>query len=86
LREHIEQLPQTRSLIRRPLEARLATSLLNAVQLAEVNEFVRRDSEGRRANLENLLSQLTCELGMLSDTLTRQYFSQAAPSRQLSVP
>ena len=43
LREHIEQLPQSRSLIRRPTEARIATSLLTAVQLAEVTRVhVRR--------------------------------------------
>ena len=86
LREHIEQLPQSRALIRRPPEARIATSLLTAVQLAEVADFVRRDAEGRRANLEKLLSRLTSELGLLSETLTRQYFSQAVPTRQFSVP
>jgi uncharacterized circularly permuted ATP-grasp superfamily protein/uncharacterized alpha-E superfamily protein len=86
LREHVEQLPQSRSLIRRPAEARIATSLLTAVQLAEVAEFVRRDAEGRRANLDSLLQRLTNELGLLSETLTRQYFSQAAPSRPFSAP
>jgi uncharacterized circularly permuted ATP-grasp superfamily protein/uncharacterized alpha-E superfamily protein len=86
LREHIEQLPQSRSLTRRPPEARIATSLLTAVQLAEVTEFMCGDTEGRRTNLEKLLSRLTSELALLSDTLTRQYFSQAMQSRQLSVP
>jgi uncharacterized circularly permuted ATP-grasp superfamily protein/uncharacterized alpha-E superfamily protein len=86
LREHIEQLPQSRSLIRRPPEARIATSLLTSVQLAEVSEFMCNDAEGRRANLEKLLSRLTSELALLSSTLTRQYFSQAVPSRQFSVP
>ncbi len=86
LREHIEQLPQSRSLIRRPAEARIATSLLTAVQLAEVAEFMCGDTEGKRTNLEKLLNRLTGELGLLSETLTRQYFSQAMPSRQLSVP
>ena len=59
LREHVEQLPQSRSLIRRPTEARIATSLLTAVQLAEVSEFMCSDAEGRRANLEKLLNRLT---------------------------
>ncbi len=86
LREHIEQLPQSRSLIRRPPEARIATSLLTAVQLAEVTEFMCSDAEGRRTNLEKLLNRLTSELALLSETLTRQYFSQAMPSRQFSVP
>jgi uncharacterized alpha-E superfamily protein len=86
LREHIEQLPQSRSLIRRPPEARIATSLLTAVQLAEVSEFMCGGAEGRRTNLEKLLNRLTSELVLLSDTLTRQYFSQAMPARQLPVP
>jgi uncharacterized circularly permuted ATP-grasp superfamily protein/uncharacterized alpha-E superfamily protein len=86
LRGHVEQLPRSRALIRRPPEARIATSLLTAVQLAEVAEFMCTDAEGRRANLENLLNRLTSELALLSETLTRQYFSQAMASRQFSVP
>ena len=86
LLEHIEHLPGSRSLIRRPAEARIAISLLTAVQLAEVREFMAANSEGWRANLENLLNRLTSELRLLSETLTRQYFSQAVPARQFSVP
>ena len=86
LREHIEHLPGSRSLIRRPAEARIAISLLTAVQLAEVREFMSANSEGWRANLENFLNRLTSELRLLSETLTRQYFSQAVPARQFSVP
>lgn len=86
LREHIDQLPGSRSLIRRPAEARIAISLLTAVQLAEVREFMCVDEEGRRANLENLLNRLTGELRLLSETLTRQYFNQTVASRQFSVP
>ena len=44
------------------------------------------NSEGWRANLENLLNRLTSGLRLLSETLTRQYFSQAVPARQFSVP
>jgi uncharacterized circularly permuted ATP-grasp superfamily protein/uncharacterized alpha-E superfamily protein len=86
LREHMEHLPGSRSLIRRPAEARIAISLLTAVQLAEVREFMWANSEGWRANLENFLNRLTSELRLLSETLTRQYFSQAVPARQFSVP
>ena len=86
LREHVEQLPGTRSLIRRPAEARIAISLLTAVQLAEVREFMTVNSDGVRANLDAFLTRLTSELKLLSETLTRQYFSQAVPSRQFSVP
>ena len=84
LHEHIEHLPGSRSPIRRAPEARIAISLLTAVQLAEVREFMCANSEGRRANLEILLNRLTSELRLLSETLTRQYFSQAVASRQFS--
>jgi uncharacterized alpha-E superfamily protein len=86
LRDHIDRLPGSRSQIRRAPESRIAISLLTAVQLAEVREFIDANPEGWRANLEILLNRLTSELRLLSETLTRQYFSQAAASRQFSVP
>ena len=84
LREHVDQLPGTRSRIRRPAEARQALSLLTGVQLAEAHDVMVEDSTGRRANLEVLLDRLTSELWSLSDTLTQEYFSQAVPSRQFA--
>jgi uncharacterized circularly permuted ATP-grasp superfamily protein/uncharacterized alpha-E superfamily protein len=86
LREHMEHLPASRSSIRRAPEARLAISLLTAVQLAEVRDLGCQDGHGRRTNLENLLSRLSSGLRSLSETLTREYFSQAGPSRRFSVP
>jgi uncharacterized alpha-E superfamily protein len=84
LREHIDELPETQSLIRRPADARLALSLLTAVQLTEVRELVRTDSAGRWANLETLLNRLAADLRQLSEMLTRSYFNHAVASRQLS--
>jgi uncharacterized alpha-E superfamily protein len=84
LREHIDELPETQSLIRRPADARLALSLLTAVQLTEVRELVRTDAAGRWANLETLLSRLAADLRQLSEMLTRSYFNHAVASRQLS--
>jgi uncharacterized alpha-E superfamily protein len=86
LREHIDQLPDTQSLIRRPTEAHIAVRLATAVQLADVSELVRADERGRWANLEDLLSRLAYELRVLSETLTRAYFNRAISSRQLSAP
>ena len=85
LHEHIEHLPGSRSSVRRAPEARFAISLLSAVQLAEVREFMRANPEGWRADLEILLNRLTSELRLLSEALTRQYFSQAVASRHFSV-
>jgi uncharacterized circularly permuted ATP-grasp superfamily protein/uncharacterized alpha-E superfamily protein len=79
LREHIEQLPGSQTAIRRPREARLALSLYTAVQLADVREMAR-SHETREAFLEKLAADLT----LLSETLTRAYFSHAIQSRQLA--
>jgi uncharacterized circularly permuted ATP-grasp superfamily protein/uncharacterized alpha-E superfamily protein len=86
LHAHMEHLPGSRSPVGRPPEARIAISLLTAVQLAEASDFMCANSEGWRTNLEIFLKRLTSELRLLSDTLTRQYFSQAIASRQFSVP
>jgi uncharacterized circularly permuted ATP-grasp superfamily protein/uncharacterized alpha-E superfamily protein len=86
LREHVEHLPASRSLIRRPPEARTAISLLTAVQLVEVRELTCVSPQGRRTNLESLLNRLAGELRLLSETLTRDYFNQALPSRQFAEP
>jgi uncharacterized circularly permuted ATP-grasp superfamily protein/uncharacterized alpha-E superfamily protein len=79
LREHIDQLPGSQNVIRRPAEARMALSLLTTVQLADVRELARDDA-GRVA----LLDRLAEDLSRFSDTLTRAYFSHAAQSRQLA--
>ena len=81
--DHINQLPGSTSMIRRPAEARLALSLLTSVQLAEIRECMPSDSGGHRTNLENLLNRLTSDLRLLSETLTREYFYHSGPSRQL---
>jgi uncharacterized alpha-E superfamily protein len=86
LREHVDQLPESQSRSRRPVEARLALSLVTSVQLAEVPELVRPDADGRWSNLETLLNRLAGDLRLLSETLTRVYFSHSIPSRQLSAP
>jgi uncharacterized alpha-E superfamily protein len=86
LHEHIDRLPGSWSPIHRAPESRIAISLLTAVQLAEAREFTVTNSDGRRENLEILLNRLTGELQSLSETLTRQYFSQAVASHQFSDP
>ena len=79
LREHIEQLPGSQTAIRRPREARLALSLYTAVQLADVREMARSHE-----TLEAFLEKLAADLTLLSETLTRAYFSHAIQSRQLA--
>lgn len=85
LRDHIDQLPGTLNAIRRPPEARLALSLLTTVQLADVRELARAE-EGAPGAREALLAKLAADLTLLSENLTRAYFSHAAHSRPLTGP
>ncbi len=86
LREHIERLPGSQGPSRRAPEARIAISLLTAVQLAEAGELMSAGMEGSRANLKDLLNRVGADLRSLTEALTREYFNQAAASRQFSVP
>lgn len=83
LREHIAELPGSKTSIRRPAEERLALSLLNTVQLADVRELGRTGSHAAAEAREGLLGKLIADLSLLSETLTRAYFSHAAQSRRL---
>ncbi len=83
LREHISELPGSKTSIRRPAEERLALSLLNTVQLVDVRELGRSGSRAAAEAREGLLGKLIADLGLLSETLTRAYFSHAAQSRRL---
>jgi uncharacterized alpha-E superfamily protein len=84
LREHVEQLPGSQAMNRRTSEARLALSLLTAVQLEEVRVLIAVDDQGRRSVLEDLLNRLTSELRQLSETLTREYFDHTISPRPFS--
>ncbi len=86
LQDDISQLPASHTTIRRPLEARLALSLLTGVQLADVRELVRDGATGTSAALESLFARLITDLIQLSETLTREYFSHSPQSRQLAAP
>ena len=79
----MSQLPGAKTAIRRTPEERLALSMQIAVQLADVRELVGSESTAPPEALEKLLSGLIKELGTLSDTLTRTYFSHAPQARRL---
>ena len=86
LREHIDELPESQAYVRRPAEARLALSMLTAVQLVDVEELAKPNSEGKWVNLDQFIARLQADLRLLSETLTRGYFDHVLPSRQLSAP
>jgi uncharacterized alpha-E superfamily protein len=83
LREHVGELPGSKTSIRRPAEERAALSLLNTVQLIDVRELSRSDKRGATEARDALLGKLIADLSILSDTLTRAYFSHAAQARRL---
>ncbi|MBL8175121.1 MAG: circularly permuted type 2 ATP-grasp protein, partial [Bryobacterales bacterium] len=86
LRQHIEQLPESQILARRPAEARIALDLLSTVQLANVRELAKADEQGKRGALDSLLSRLGFELRNLSETLSRRYLSHSIASRRMVAP
>jgi uncharacterized alpha-E superfamily protein len=83
LREHIGELPGSKTSTRRPAEERIALSLLNTVQLVDVRELARSGEVASAQAREALLEKLRTELSQLSEVLTRAYFSLAAQSRRL---
>jgi uncharacterized circularly permuted ATP-grasp superfamily protein/uncharacterized alpha-E superfamily protein len=83
LREHVEQLPEGSTPMRRSPEFRFATDALAAVQLAELSE-VARVVDGHRPGLEALADRLGEDLRGLSHALTQDYLTHAAPFRQLA--
>lgn len=80
LTEHIEQLPESKSLTRRPPEARLLLRLLTSVQLADVTELAAPET------LQTFLQKAGADLRQLSELLTRTYFNHAVASHRLSAP
>ena len=86
LKEDVDQLPASHISIRRPLEARQALALLTSVQLADVRELGRTDDAGAAAAREALFEKLAQDLGAISETISRAYFSHAMQSRQLAAP
>ncbi len=70
LRKHVDRLPESHPSSGNPREARLALSLLNSVLLAEAQELVNLP------DLSRFTTKLITDLTLLSDTLTRVYFTQ----------
>jgi uncharacterized circularly permuted ATP-grasp superfamily protein/uncharacterized alpha-E superfamily protein len=70
LRKHVDRLPESHPNSGNPREARLALSLLSSVQLAEAKELVNL------SDLDRFTARLDADLKLLSDTLTRVYFTQ----------
>jgi len=84
LRKHVDRLPESHPASGHPKEARLALSMLASIQLAEASELIRAGEDGRLADLEQFTARLTTDLTMLSEILSRVYFTHAVKSRPLT--
>jgi uncharacterized alpha-E superfamily protein len=84
LRKHVDRLPESHPPSGHPKEARLSLSMLTSIQLAEASELVQADKLDHLAALEDFTEQLSEDLGMLSEVLTRVYFTHAVRSRPLT--
>ena len=84
LRRHVKALPETPAPGRQSPESRLVTDAIAAIQLVDLDALCAVDDNGRRPELVALLDRLQGDLGGLSDALTRDYLTHAAPVRHLA--
>ncbi len=75
LRKHVDRLPESHPPSGTPREARLALKLLTSVQLAETEELVKL------SYLDELTAKMEEDLGLLSDTISRVYFTHQLRSQ-----
>ena len=73
--QHLKALPQASQQAAANEEQRLALDLQTRVQLAKVNELARPDANGRRPELQELLSFAIASLPKLNEAITRRYFN-----------
>jgi len=83
LTDDVEHLPRDDTRPGRSPEQRLMLSSLTTLRLADVEQLAQTDAHGRRAVLEELLSQLTRALPALSEAITQNYLSHLQTSRHL---
>ncbi len=75
LSAHIDALPQTGNAAGRTEVQRTALAMLNEVRLADVVRLAETDGSGRRPALTALLEAQVGRIPLLSDAITRRYFS-----------
>jgi uncharacterized alpha-E superfamily protein len=73
--EHLHALPQASPHAPHNEEQRLILDLLTRVRLAKVTSLDHADAEGKRPELQELLSNLISGLPKLSEAITRRYFN-----------
>ena len=84
LSESIDHLPRNESAPGRSEAQRIILGALTRVRIADIGRLARVDQSGYRPELEDLLSTLEANVPVLSDALTRHYFSHLEPPRQFA--
>ncbi len=75
LNTHIDSLPQTGAVGGRTEVQRTALAILNDLRLTDVVKLAEIDGNGRRPTLGTLLASHVERIPLLSDAITRRYFS-----------
>ncbi|MEA2629874.1 MAG: hypothetical protein QOE66_93, partial [Chloroflexota bacterium] len=84
LAEGIDHLPRNDSAPGRSESQRIILGALTRLRVADIGTLARVDQSGYRPDLEDLLSRIEADIPVLSDALTRNYFSHLEPPRQFS--
>jgi uncharacterized alpha-E superfamily protein len=75
LRKHVDRLPESHPESGTPREVRLALRLLTSLQLTETEDLVKLDY------LDDLTARMDADMALLSDTISRVYFTHQVPSQ-----
>jgi uncharacterized alpha-E superfamily protein len=84
LAESVDHLPRSEFAPGRSEAQRIILGALTRLRIAEVGRLARTDQSGYRPELEDLLSRIDNELPILSDALSRHYFTHLQPPRQFA--
>jgi uncharacterized alpha-E superfamily protein len=84
LAQSINRLPRNENAPPRSKAQRTILSALTRLRIAETGTLAREDAGGFRSGLDALLGQLEDEIPVLSDALSRDYFTHLLPPRQFS--
>lgn len=82
LAESIDQLPRNEYVPGRSEEQKIILSTLTRLRVADIDQLAQADASGHRRDLQELLARIEGEIPVLSDALTRSYFSHLQLSRQ----
>jgi uncharacterized circularly permuted ATP-grasp superfamily protein/uncharacterized alpha-E superfamily protein len=84
LAENIDHLPKLDLAPGRSDAQRIILTALTRLRVAEIGRLSRADQSGYRPELEDLLARIEADIPLLSDALTRNYFSHLLPPRQFA--